>query len=238
MSELLRTWHEEDENNKVLLFSKSVKLLRALEWCLQYEGYDFEFMSGKVAPADRTSADSTGPTLSHFALGQPMVDRFNDDPEKYIFLISTMTGGVGLNLTSANRVVIFGEFVFLVRASLLADLNQIPIGVRGCNTARRWRCLTPTDPAHDLQAMDRAYRYGQQRDVHVYRLLGAGSLEELIYARQLYKQQQMRIAYEASLQTRYFSAVQGDKNRQGELFGIKNIFKLNEAELPTKHTVS
>lgn len=55
LSELLRTWHEEDENNKVLLFSKSVKLLRALEWCLQYEGYDFEFMSGKVAPADRTS---------------------------------------------------------------------------------------------------------------------------------------------------------------------------------------
>ena len=86
--------------------------------------------------------------------------------------------------------------------------------------------------------MDRAYRYGQQRDVHIYRLLGAGSLEELIYARQLYKQQQMRIAYEASLQTRYFSAVQGDKTRQGELFGIKNIFKLNEAELPTKHTVS
>lgn len=41
-----------------------------------------------------------------------MVDRFNDDPEKYIFLISTMTGGIGLNLTSANRVVIFGEFFF------------------------------------------------------------------------------------------------------------------------------
>lgn len=59
-----------------------------------------------------------------------------------------------------------------------------------------------TDPAHDLQAMDRAYRFGQQRDVSVYRLLGAGSLEELIYARQLYKQQQMRIAYDASHQTR------------------------------------
>lgn len=35
------------------------------------------------------------------------------------------------------------------------------------------------DPAHDLQAMDRAYRFGQRRDVSVYRLLGAGSLEEL-----------------------------------------------------------
>ena len=50
--------------------------------------------------------------------------------------------------------------------------------------------------------MDRAYRFGQTRDVSVYRLLGAGSLEELIYARQLYKQQQMAVGYNASLQTR------------------------------------
>lgn len=61
---------------------------------------------------------------------------------------------------------------------------------------------TVTDPAHDLQAMDRAYRFGQTRDVSVYRLLGAGSIEELIYARQLYKQQQMAIGYQASVQTR------------------------------------
>ena len=59
------------------------------------------------------------------------------------------------------------------------------------------------DPAHDLQAMDRAYRFGQTRDVSVYRLLGAGSIEELIYARQVYKQQQMAIGYEASVQTRW-----------------------------------
>ena len=79
------------------------------------------------------------------------------------------------------------------------------------------------DPAHDLQAMDRlallhqiflsllivqsihhrrAFRFGQTRDVSVYRLLGAGSVEELIYARQIYKQQQMAIGYEASVQTR------------------------------------
>ena len=51
--------------------------------------------------------------------------------------------------------------------------------------------------------MDRAYRFGQTRDVYVYRLLGAGSIEELIYARQLYKQQMMKIGYEASHQTRF-----------------------------------
>jgi DNA excision repair protein ERCC-6-like 2 len=95
-----------------------------------------------------------------------------------------------------------------------------------------------TDPAHDLQAMDRAYRYGQTRNVSVYRLLGAGSLEELVYARQVYKQQQMAIAYNASVQTRYFEGVQGDKSRQGELFGIKNIFRLHEKTLATKMAVS
>lgn len=85
--------------------------------------------------------------------------------------------------------------------------------------------------------MDRAYRYGQTRDVSVYRLLGAGSLEELIYARQVYKQQQMAVGYDASLQTRYFEGVQGDKGRQGELFGIQNIFKLHEDTLATKMAI-
>lgn len=85
--------------------------------------------------------------------------------------------------------------------------------------------------------MDRAYRYGQTRDVEVFRLLGAGSIEELIYARQVYKQQQMAVGYNASLQTRYFEGVQGEKDQQGELFGIKNIFKLHEDTLATKQTV-
>lgn len=85
--------------------------------------------------------------------------------------------------------------------------------------------------------MDRAYRFGQTRDVSVYRLLGAGSIEELIYARQVYKQQQMAIGYNASVQTRYFSGVSGDKNRQGELFGLKNIFAYHEENWTTKMAV-
>ncbi|KAG8682461.1 hypothetical protein FRC11_014851, partial [Ceratobasidium sp. 423] len=129
------------------------------------------------------------------------LDKFNNDPDVFVFLISTLVGGTGLNMTSANKVVIF-------------DPN--------------W------NPAHDLQAMDRAYRFGQKRDVNVYRLLGAGALEELIYARQIYKQQQMHIGYEASVQTRYFEGVQGSKSHQGELFGLKNIFKLHETALATK----
>jgi SNF2 family DNA or RNA helicase len=40
--------------------------------------------------------------------------------------------------------------------------------------------LQLSDPAHDLQALDRAFRFGEMRDVSVFRLLGAGSVEELI----------------------------------------------------------
>ncbi|KAH9922295.1 P-loop containing nucleoside triphosphate hydrolase protein [Epithele typhae] len=181
---LLKEWRQDVSNemsNKVLIFTKSVKLLEMLAYHLEAQSYGFVKLDGSTKQSDR----------------MPMIDRFQQDPKIFIFLISTMAGGTGLNLTAANKVVIF-------------------------------------DPAHDLQAMDRAYRFGQTRDVAVYRLLGAGSIEELIYARQVYKQQQMQVGYNASLQTRYFEGVQGDKSKQGELFGIKNIFKLHERTLATK----
>jgi DNA excision repair protein ERCC-6-like 2 len=92
-----------------------------------------------------------------------------------IFLISTRAGNLGVNLVSANRVVIFDP---------------------------SW------NPAQDLQAQDRSFRYGQRRHVTVFRLLGAGSLEELIYSRQIYKQQLSNIAVSGKMERRYFEGVQ------------------------------
>ncbi|CAL1697934.1 unnamed protein product [Somion occarium] len=187
LQKLLEQWRK-DPLNKVLIFTKSVKLLDMLDFHLKTKGLGFLRLEGKTPPSER----------------MPMIDRFHEDPDVFIFLVSTLAGGTGLNLTGANKVVIF-------------DPN--------------W------NPAHDLQAMDRAYRYGQTRNVSVYRLLAAGSIEELIYARQVYKQQQMAVGYNASLQTRYFEGVQGEKTKQGELFGIKNLFKLHEDTLATKMTI-
>lgn len=86
----------------------------------------------------------------------------------------------------------------------------------------------------------RAANRGQTRDVSVYRLIGAGSIEELIYTRrtfrsqslvapappnvtdsaEIYKQHQAEIAYTAANPSRMFLGVQDDKHNQGELFGV------------------
>ncbi|KAL1753777.1 P-loop containing nucleoside triphosphate hydrolase protein [Schizophyllum commune] len=170
----LDQWHKEG-SNKVLIFTKSLKLMEVLEFHMKRDSYDFRKLDGSVPQKHR----------------QKYIDEFNEQPEVYCFLISTLAGGTGINLTAANKVVIFGS----------------------------------------------AFRYGQTRDVYVYRLLGGGSLEELVYARQLYKQQQMAIGYDASAQTRYFTGVQGDPQKQGELFGIKNMFTYHEDEQTTKMAI-
>ncbi len=44
------------------------------------------------------------------------------------------------------------------------------------------------NPATDMQARERAWRIGQTRPVTVYRLITAGTIEEKVYHRQIYKQ--------------------------------------------------
>ncbi|XP_073402056.1 DNA excision repair protein ERCC-6-like 2 isoform X2 [Dendrobates tinctorius] len=82
------------------------------------------------------------------------------------------------------------------------------------------------NPANDLQAIDRAYRIGQSRDVKVLRLMSLGTLEEIIYLRQVYKQQLHCAAIGSENAKRYFKAVQGSMEHKGELFGVHNLLKL------------
>ncbi|KAM3867457.1 DNA excision repair protein ERCC-6-like 2 [Diretmus argenteus] len=82
------------------------------------------------------------------------------------------------------------------------------------------------NPANDLQAIDRAYRIGQCRDVTVLRLISLGTVEEVIYLRQVYKQQLQCSVVGKESARRYFEAVQGPDGHKGELFGIKNLFRL------------
>lgn len=75
---------------------------------------------------------------------QEMTNSFNNG-EGDAFLISLKAGGVGLNLTGADTVI-------------LVDL---------------W-----WNPAVESQAIGRAHRMGQERNVEVYRLITRGTIEE------------------------------------------------------------
>lgn len=35
-----------------------------------------------------------------------MIDEFNADPDLFVFILSTRAGGLGINLTSANHVIV------------------------------------------------------------------------------------------------------------------------------------
>ncbi|KAI5367128.1 putative helicase, P-loop containing nucleoside triphosphate hydrolase, SNF2-like domain superfamily [Septoria linicola] len=174
LKQLMKLWH--DNGDKVLIFSHSVKLLNILKLLLMFKTtYNIAYLDGSMSYFDR----------------QKEVNEFNSSPTSFVFLISTKAGGVGLNITSANKVVV-------------VDPN--------------W------NPAYDLQAQDRAYRIGQTRDVEVFRLVSVGTVEEIVYARQIYKQQQANIGYNASVERRYFKGVQDDKDHKGEIFGLANLF--------------
>ncbi|KAF2013922.1 hypothetical protein BU24DRAFT_424940 [Aaosphaeria arxii CBS 175.79] len=179
LKRLLGFWQV--NGDKVLIFSHSVRLLRLLKTLFDVDGhnYNWSYLDGSMKLEDRAKA----------------VADFNSDEKQFVFLISTKAGGVGLNITSANKVVV-------------VDPN--------------W------NPAYDLQAQDRAYRIGQTRDVEVFRLVSSGTIEEIMYARQIYKQQQANIGYTASEERRYFKGVMDHSGKVGELFGLQNLFSFEE----------
>lgn len=86
---------------------------------------------------------------------QALVDTFNTDTSYQVFLLTTRVGGLGVNLTGADRVIIYDP-----------DWN----------------------PSTDVQARERAWRLGQKKNVSIYRLMTAGTIEEKIYQRQIFKQ--------------------------------------------------
>ncbi|MEW5301415.1 MAG: hypothetical protein WDW36_004275 [Sanguina aurantia] len=80
-------------------------------------------------------------------------------------------------------------------------------------------------------AQDRAFRIGQKRDVTVFRFVAAGTVEEVIYNRQIYKTQQSNIALQGGKETRWYEGVQDDKNNLGELWGLANLLQHDTADM-------
>ncbi|EOB14309.1 Chromodomain-helicase-DNA-binding protein 9 [Nosema bombycis CQ1] len=78
--------------HKVLIFSQMTRCLDLLGEYLSFRKYKFERIDGGVRGENRQAA----------------IDRFSDgDSDVFVFLLCTRAGGVGINLTAADTVIIF-----------------------------------------------------------------------------------------------------------------------------------
>jgi chromodomain-helicase-DNA-binding protein 7 len=79
------------EGHKVLIFSQMIRVLDLLEEFCEKRGFNVERLDGRVTGNSRQQA----------------IDRFNTNANSFVFLLSTRAGGVGINLTAADTVIIF-----------------------------------------------------------------------------------------------------------------------------------
>ncbi|KAG5923456.1 hypothetical protein E4U61_003357 [Claviceps capensis] len=125
----------EKQGSRVLIFSQMSRLLDILEDYCVFREYKYCRIDGGTAHEDRIAA----------------IDEYNKPgSEKFIFLLTTRAGGLGINLTTADIVVLYDS-----------DWN----------------------PQADLQAMDRAHRIGQTKQVVVYRFVTDNAIEEKVLER-------------------------------------------------------
>lgn len=79
------------QGHRVLIFSMSVKMLDIIQAVLNAEKYRFTRMDGTITKLEER---------------QDIIDSFTNDPSYFCFLLTTQVGGLGLNLISADRVII------------------------------------------------------------------------------------------------------------------------------------
>lgn len=124
-----------EQDSRVLIFSQMTRVLDILEDYCHWKQYPYCRLDGQTPHEDR----------------QRQINEYNaDDSTKFIFMLSTRAGGLGINLATADVVIIYDS-----------DWN----------------------PQMDLQAMDRAHRIGQKKQVRVFRFITENTVEEKIVER-------------------------------------------------------
>ena len=153
--------------HKVLIFTQMTKMLDILEQFLNLYGYAYCRLDGSTRPEQR----------------QILMQRFNTDERLFAFILSTRSGGFGINLTGADTVVFYDS-----------DWN----------------------PAMDAQAQDRAHRIGQTREVHIYRMVCKGTIEENILQKSMQKRELDHFAIQAgNFNTEHFTKARAKKRTNG-----------------------
>ena len=79
------------DEHRVLIFTQMARMLDILEQFLAYHGYRYLRLDGATKVEQR----------------QVLMERFNMDSRIFIFILSTRSGGLGVNLTGADTVIFY-----------------------------------------------------------------------------------------------------------------------------------
>eukprot|EP00913_Durusdinium_trenchii_P022288 g20941.t1 len=146
------------KGHRTLIFSQGVRMMDLVELCvLKRLQLSYLRIDGSTDVNARNTA----------------VQKFQETKDYSCMLLTTKVGGYGLNLTSADRVIILDP---------------------------AW------NPAVDMQAVDRAHRIGQEKEVKTYRLVMSGLIEDKMFRLQVFKMGLTKTALETKQQQRYFTA--------------------------------
>jgi len=156
-------------DEKIILFSQWTSLLDLIELPIDSKNWSYERYDGSMNATDRGDA----------------VQRFREEPNRRIMLVSLKAGNAGLNLNFASQVIILDPF---------------------------W------NPYIEEQAIDRAHRLGQTRDVKVHRLLIQETVEDRIIALQEKKREMINEALDDGAGQRLSRLT---VQELGYLFGIR-----------------
>ncbi|EGW34939.1 transcriptional regulator [Spathaspora passalidarum NRRL Y-27907] len=107
------------EGHRVLIFSQMVRMLDILGDYLSIKGYQFQRLDGGIPSAQRRIS----------------IDHFNaPDSKDFIFLLSTRAGGLGINLMTADTVIIFdsdwnpqADLQAMARAHRIGQKNHVSV---------------------------------------------------------------------------------------------------------------
>merc|ERR1712223_163842 len=172
-----------EQGSRVLIFTQMTRILDILEDYCWFRKHSYCRIDGQTPHEERDT----------------QIQEYNaENSEKFIFMLSTRAGGLGINLYTADIVVLYDS-----------DWN----------------------PQMDLQAMDRAHRIGQKKQVKVFRLVTENTVDEKIVERAAVKLRLDRMVIQAGRLAENKANLGKDEMLGMIRHGAKQIFASKDADI-------